>query len=200
MIEVEIKVKISDPEILRKKFKEQGGEYKTSLFHEDTYFNMPKELRDFKKTDEALRIRKSLSFNKYDKNQPSKTSYYITYKGKKIDEISKTRREIEIKVEDGDNFKELLKVLEFIEVYTVKKERELFEFDYKNHQIEALIDYIPILKEYFIEVEYMAETQEKIKDTRELLFEFLELLGIKKEESITKSYLELIADSFRKNI
>ncbi len=46
----------------------------------------------------------------------------------------------------------------------------------------------------------MAETQEKIKDTRELLFEFLELLGIKKEESITKSYLELIADSFRKNI
>ncbi len=71
MIEVEIKVKISDPEILRKKFKEQGGEYKTSLFHEDTYFNMPKELRDFKKTDEALRIRKSLSFNKYDKNQTS---------------------------------------------------------------------------------------------------------------------------------
>ena len=45
-----------------------NGVYKLSLLHEDTYFNMPKELRDFKKTDEALRIRKSIEFQKDNKD------------------------------------------------------------------------------------------------------------------------------------
>jgi predicted adenylyl cyclase CyaB len=58
MIEVEIKVQISDPTLIRKKFVENQGSYKFSLIHEDTYFNMPKGLRDFKQTDEALRLRK----------------------------------------------------------------------------------------------------------------------------------------------
>ena len=64
MIEVEIKVKISDPNLMRKKFKENNGIYKLSLDHEDTYFNMPKGLRDFRQTDEALRLRKSIEFDK----------------------------------------------------------------------------------------------------------------------------------------
>jgi adenylate cyclase class 2 len=197
MIEVEIKVKISDPELMRKKFENQEGVYKISLLHEDTYFNMPKELRDFKKTDEALRIRKSIAFNKKNKDKQHKTAYYLTYKGKKIDNISKTRKELEIQIEKGDNLIELLKILEFQEIYTVKKERELYDFNFKNYIIEVLIDFIPILKEYFIEVEYMIETQEKIEEAREILFGFLETLGINKEQSITKSYLELIADKFK---
>ena len=62
MIEVEIKVKISDPNLMRKKFEENNGIYKLSLDHEDTYFNMPKGLRDFRQTDEALRLRNPLNF------------------------------------------------------------------------------------------------------------------------------------------
>ncbi|MBD3337538.1 MAG: CYTH domain-containing protein, partial [Candidatus Lokiarchaeota archaeon] len=60
MIEVEIKAEISSPDTIRKKFLEKNGIYKISLSHEDTYFNMPRKLRDFRKTDEALRIRKSI--------------------------------------------------------------------------------------------------------------------------------------------
>jgi len=104
---------------------------------------------------------------------------------------------VEIKVDDGENLKELLKALGFREIFTVKKERELFEFIFKNHHIEALIDYLPILKQYFIEVEYMTESHEKIEEARDILFNFLNYLGIKEEESITKSYLELIADKFK---
>ncbi len=196
MIEVEIKVQISDPEKMRQKFESLRGVYKISLFHEDTYFNMPKELRDFKKTDEALRIRKSIGFNKNNPDEPKRTIYFITYKGKKIDNITKTRKEIEIKIEEGQSFIELLKILGFQEIFTVKKERELFDFNFKNQKIEALIDYIPILKNYFIEVEYIAESKEKIEGARNLLFNFLKDLGFKKEESITKSYLELIAEKF----
>ncbi|MFX1343744.1 MAG: class IV adenylate cyclase [Promethearchaeota archaeon] len=196
MIEVEIKVQISDPALMRKKFEENQGSYKLSLIHEDTYYNMPKGLRDFKRTDEALRLRKS---SRFDRNSDEKTQdfeYYITYKGKKIDTLTKTREEIDLKIEDIEKMKRILDSLGFQEVITVKKERELYEFNFKNYHIEALIDYIPILEQYFIEVEYLTDSKEKLDESKEILFIFLSLYGIQKEDSITKSYLELILEHF----
>ena len=79
MIEVEIKVRISDPDLIRKKFEEHQGFYKFFLLHEDTYYNMPKGLRDFKKTDEALRLRTSIRFDSNNKYNPQDIDYFITY-------------------------------------------------------------------------------------------------------------------------
>ena len=197
MIEVEIKVKISDPEVLINKLKDHGGMYKLSLYHEDTYFNMPEGLRDFKETDEALRLRKSVETNKFDNPMEKIVNYYITYKGKKIDITTKTREEIDVKIEDIEKIRHMLKLLGFQEIFTVKKERELFEFEFQTYHIEALIDYIPILEQYFIEVEYLVESAENLNSSREVLFEFLTLFDIKKEESIRKSYLELISDNLK---
>ena len=178
MIEVEIKVKISDPNQVRKRFEENKGVYKISLHHEDTYFNMPKGLRDFKQTDEALRLRKSIEFNRDNKAMAQKINYFITYKGKKIDKTTKTREEIEVKI----------------------NERELYEFLFKDMKIEALIDYLPILKQHFVEVELMTESYEDIEKSKKILFQFLEKFGIMKEESIRRSYLELIAEKLKKRI
>jgi len=197
MLEVEIKVKILDPNLIRKRFEENNGVYKISLFHEDTYFNLPKGLRDFKKTDEALRLRKAIEFSKINSEKAQKATCFITYKGKKIDSTTKSREEIEIKIQDLDKMKDLLKVLGFQEFFTIKKERELHEFKFKNYHIEALIDYLPILKQHFIEVEIISDSIENLEVYRETLFDFLSLFGIKKEESIRKSYLELIADKFK---
>jgi len=175
-----------------------NGVYKLSLLHEDTYFNLPKELRDFKKTDEALRIRKSIEFQKDNKDSEKKIiKYYLTYKGKKLDSLTKSRNELEIIVDDGVQLKEILKSLGFREIFTVKKERELYEFDYKENVVEALIDYIPILKEYFIEVEIQVDTNDELDETRNILFSFLSQFGIKREDSIRESYLELIAAKFK---
>ncbi len=179
------------------KFKDHGGIYKLSLYHEDTYFNMPEGLRDFKETDEALRLRKSVEINKFDNPMEKIVNYYITYKGKKIDIATKTREEIDVKIEDIEKIRHMLKLLGFQEIFTVKKERELFEFEFQTYHIEALIDYIPILEQYFIEVEYLVESAENLNSSREILFEFLTLFDIKKEESIRKSYLELISDKFK---
>ena len=194
MIEVEIKVKISDPNLIRKKFEDLGGIYKLSLHHEDTYFNMPKGLRDFKQTDEALRLRKSIEFNRDKKITTQKTNYFITYKGKKFDKTTKTREEIEIKLNKVEDMKNLLKLLGFREVFTVVKERELYDFKFKDTRIEALIDYIPILEQHFVEVELLTESYEDVKKSKKILFQFLGNFGIRKEESIRKSYLELIAE------
>jgi adenylate cyclase class 2 len=194
MIEVEIKVQISDPISMRKKFESNQGSYKFSLNHEDTYYNMPKGLRDFKITDEALRLRKSDKFDRNIENGDTKIDYFLTYKGKKIDTLTKTREEIDIKIENIDKMKEIFELLGFQEVLTVKKERELYLFRYKNYKIEALIDFLPVLEQYFVEVEYLSESREEIDKSRELLFEFLGDLGIHKEDSIKKSYLELILE------
>ncbi|MFX1503089.1 MAG: class IV adenylate cyclase [Promethearchaeota archaeon] len=197
MIEVEIKVRISNPEIIRKKFEEKNGVYKISLEHEDTYYNLPIGLRDFKRTDEALRLRKSVEFNKNNENKERKINFYITYKGKKMDKSTKTREEIDIKIDDIESMKLLFKELGFRDIFTIRKVRELYEFEYEDYQIEALIDYIPILEQYFIEVEYLSDSSEKLNDIREVLFEFLSLFGIKREQSIKKSYLELILENYK---
>jgi len=197
MIEVEIKVKISDPNLMRKRFEENNGVYNLSLDHEDSYFNMPKGLRDFRQTDEALRLRKSIEFNREDKTKTQKINYYITYKGKKIDKTTKTREEIEVKISEIEDMKTLLKLLGFREVFTVVKKRELYDFMFNNTRIEALIDYIPILEQHFVEVEVITESYEDVEKSKELLFKFLSNFGIKKQESIRKSYLELISDKLK---
>jgi len=200
MIEVEIKVRISDPALMRKKFEENQGTYKCSLIHEDTYYNMPKGLRDFKQTDEALRLRKSSRFNKSNHENIQDIEYFITYKGRKKDTLTKTREEIDIKIEDIKKMKDILELLGFQEVLTVKKEREYYAFNFKNYHIDALIDYLPILKQYFIEVEYIAKSYEEIEDSKQVLFDFLSIFDIKRGESIIKSYLELILEKSEEKV
>ncbi len=183
---------------MRNQFQENGGKYIHSLHHEDTYFNMPGELRNFRKTDEALRVRKSTTYDRMDPENKEDTHYYITYKGKKIDTTTKSRNELETDIKNGEVMKEILKLLGFREIFTVKKERELYEFEVDGKILEALIDYIPILNEHFIEVELKAEMEREMEQARNLLFKFLNHFGIKEEQSIRKSYLELIAERLRK--
>lgn len=195
MYEVEIKVRIQDLDEIREIIQYNGGSYKISLLHEDIYFNMPKELRDFKKTDEALRLRKSEEFDKKNNDFFLKSKCYLTYKGKKIDSITKTRQEIEVIVDDIDNMKEILKTLGFQDVITVQKERELFELIYQDEKIEILLDFIPLLNQYFMELEMVVSSPQKIDEAQGILFKLLESFNIEKDKSIRKSYLELIVEN-----
>ncbi len=200
MYEVEIKVKIQDLEGLRDTIRFNGGSYKISLLHEDTYFNMPKELRDFKNTDEAIRLRKSEEFDKNNNDFSLNSKCYLTYKGKKIDSSTKTRQEIEVKVDNLDNMKDILKVLGFQEVLLIHKERELFELLYQDEKIEILLDYIPLLNQYFMELEMVVSSPQDIDEARGILFKLLEIFNVNKDESIRKSYLELIVENQRNKI
>ena len=197
MIEVEIKVSITNPNEIRELLEKKKALYKCSLIHEDTYYNMPQGLRDFKKTDEALRIRKSIVFNKYVEKDEKLPKYFFTYKGAKLNKQTKTRKELESLIDEGIKVKEILCLLGFKEIITVKKERELFKIEYKNHSIEVLIDFVPILNQYFVEVESQSETEDNVDVNQEILFDFLNSLGISRDKSIIKSYLELIVEKFK---
>jgi adenylate cyclase class 2 len=199
LIEVEIKVKIENPDKIVQSLKKLGGVYLLSLEHHDTYFNMPRKLRDFRRTDEALRIRKSKELNKnLSADKERQVNYFLTYKGAKIDSQTKTREEHEIKFENGDELRKILNILNFREIITIEKHRELYELNYKNNKIECLIDYLPFLEQNFLELEIVIEGQNRVSQKTDLMFDFLQELGISKNDSIRKSYLELIVDKLKK--
>jgi len=164
MLELEMKAKIDKytrgriDQILREaKFIEEKVE-------EDIYFSSP--IRDFRDTDEALRIRYSGE------------NSILTYKGPKLDKISKSREEFEAFV--SGEIEEILQKLGYKKILNVRKKRKVYL--YKDYTVS--IDDVEDLGEY-IEIELKSENLQDIKRI-ENLFEVLFL------ESERRSYLELL--------
>ncbi len=162
MLEVEVKAQCKGPEA---KLMSMGAKEKELQFQRDVYFNSP--VRDFKKTDEAFRIR-CLNGN-----------YFLTYKGPRIDSDTKTREEIEVPADPG--VQEILEKLGFMQAAIVEKTRKVFLFE----SFTICVDNVLGLGEFVV-----VETDDYAK--KERLFEILEMLGVKREETITESYLELL--------
>ena len=178
LFEVEIKAKIKNFIEIRENLIKLGAIKKKLISMEDYYFKHPK--RDFGKTDEALRIRKT--------NEKK----YLTYKGPKLDKITKTREEIEIEIQEPEIFKVILKKLGFVEVPKISKKREIFELN----KIKICLDDVQFIGK-FIELEIEAKDEEdRIKKVNELI-KFAESIGINKKDFIRKSYLELIRDGVK---
>ena len=172
MIEVEIKVKIDDKDKVVKQLKKLGFKFIKKKFQEDIYFNGID--RDFKETDEALRIR------------DEDGNFFVTYKGKKIDKISKTREEIEVKIEDKEKMRQIFKKLGFKEVPPIRKIREI----YRKGDMEASIDEVEGLG-LFLELEKVISDINDKDEVLEEMMDILKALNISKDNIIRKSYLEL---------
>lgn len=174
MYEVEVKVKVSHSKI-KEDLIRKGAVFSGMEEQHDTYFNSP--MRDFAETDEALRIR-SVNGNGE-----------ITYKGKKIDTVSKTRPEFNSEVDEHE-MREILLALGFFVSGAVNKRREIYLWE--NFIIG--FDTVEGLGE-FMEVESNlreAAGSEEIRDEINRIFDFLNGYGITKDNSITTSYLEMV--------
>jgi len=180
-VEIEIKARIDSIGAMEDRIKKAGGTFKCNLVHEDYYFDRPPKLGSFASTDEALRLRLSRDETNGIEKQ------FITYKGKKLDGETKTREEIEVPVGDIDAMRRLLVALGYVEAIVVRKVRKLFEAG----DIEVLLDKVEHLDTPFIEVEIIGK-REDVPRITERLFAYLEQLGIPRDRSERKSYLELI--------
>jgi len=140
------------------------SEFLEEKLEDDVYYNSP--IRNFKETDEALRVRYS----------GNKT--ILTYKGPKIDKVSKSREEFEAFI--FGEIEQILQKLGYIKFANVRKKRKLYS--YKDFIIS--IDDVEDLGEY-IEVELKSEKLQDIKKIEDL-FDLLFL------ESERRSYLELL--------
>nr|MDO8079118.1 class IV adenylate cyclase [Candidatus Freyarchaeota archaeon] len=175
MIEVEIKCPINDSEeIAEKLIRKVNAKFVKTVSQKDFYLQHPS--RNFEETDEAIRIR------------DSDEGTQLTYKGPKIDALSKTREELCVYV---DNFETILKIFErigFLPIAKVVKSRIIFHIE---GSIIASVDKVQDLGN-FIELESEAKDYTQVEAKREELFSILDKLGLSRENTERKSYLELI--------
>jgi adenylate cyclase, class 2 len=181
MIEIEVKAFVEDPKKMERSIIELGATPIGIESQADTYYNAP--YRDFAKTDEALRIRvlddKSI----------------LTYKGPKMDFVSKTRKEVQTQILDTDSMGNILSSLGFFPVATVSKKRKNFrigDFCISLDEVRNLGN--------FIEVEVTVKDPRNHQEKVESIFKFIAKLGINRESTIRKSYLEMILEKKRINI
>ncbi|MFA4955341.1 MAG: class IV adenylate cyclase [Candidatus Methanoperedens sp.] len=175
MIEIEVKASVEEPKQLERSLIEFGATPIGLETQADTYYNAP--YRDFGKTDEALRIRV----------EDGKS--VLTYKGPKMDKVSKTRKEVETEIKDIDGMGEILSSLGFFPVATVTKKRKNFRMGDFFISLDEVRDL-----GHFMEVEIDVKDSRNFHEKVESIFRFMEKLGINRESSIRKSYLEMILE------
>lgn len=178
--EVEMKFPLKEMKHFGPILKGLGAEEKDVQQHVDRYFNHPS--RDFAQTDEALRLRSVGNRN------------LITYKGPKLDPVTKTRQEIEIKYaagsDEAERFAEMLTLLGFEEVLTVQKTRRVFDLKWEGRQMEVMLDEVEGLGQ-FAEVETIAEEGDQ-DAAKECVLSLAEKMGL--EESERRSYLRMLIE------
>ena len=178
MIEVELKFRASDPAAVRTQLQQLGGKPEPGIEQVDTYFAHP--VRDFAKTDEALRIR------------VVRPRACVTYKGPLLDSVTKSREETEVWLEGGDDtapqFAFILEHLGFRPVRNVSKRREPWTLSWKGHDVEVAIDIVEELGE-FIELETSSEAS-GFDEARQALLSLAHELKLQHSER--RSYLALL--------
>ncbi len=146
------------------------AEFVCEKVEEDVYFNSP--VRDFRKSDEALRVRR-------DGN-----GVWLTYKGPKVDSETKTREEIEIEVGDYRKALEILSRLGFRVLRKVVKRRRIYRYG----EVTICFDDVEGLGK-FVEIEVKSDDLDSAKRR---VFEVAKLLGLDPSDSIRESYLEML--------
>ena len=169
MIEVEVKARAYKDS--KEKIDALGATFLLVENHRDLYFNSPS--RDFKQSDEALRIR------------IKEDGARLTYKGPKLDQQTKSRRELTVKIDDPTQMREILSFLGFVLSAEVRKRRT--KYSYQGMVIA--LDEVEGLGT-FLEVEAQGEVD--WENEKERVLSVLKKLELK--DTIRRSYLELLEE------
>lgn len=172
MIEVEAKVKISEPRdyriIARRIGKFKGHEKKV-----DDYYTL-ESVKSYPR--KSLRVRKRNG--KYEINFKKSLSFRQGIHSKK---------EIEFKLSDSKDFLQLIDDFGFKKWLRKEKESEIYEIN-KNFHIE--INYVKNLG-WFVEVEYLSDIQH-VHKARECVIELMRVLGFSRKDFVDEGYTRLL--------
>lgn len=176
-LEVEQKFRVADLDAVAALLRAMGVVVQSPVQETDLYFQHP--ARDFAATDEALRIRQKAG------------TCFLTYKGPKLDPVTKTRREIDLRLPESaatfPAFRELLEALGFRPVAEVHKRRCKAYVPWQDARIEVSLDQVHRVG-VFVELELLATP-----DTADLARQRIRSLADRLElhENERRSYLEL---------
>jgi adenylate cyclase class 2 len=177
-VEQKHRVAIDDGWPLAIRLAAHGGTLGPPVDQSDRYFNHPS--REFAKTDEALRIR------------TIGDESFITYKGPKLDRVTKTRRELELPLHPNDphggHAVELLQALGFVPVIVVEKTRRPFTIVHLGREVDGAYDIVDQLG-VFVELELVVDEGE-LDEAKRIIASLAEELEL--GPSVRESYLELL--------
>lgn len=183
MYEVELKVR-ADHDRLRGALADHAAAKLGQVLQVDTYYDAPH--CDFAETDEALRIRRETPRSA---ERSAETTTKLTYKGPLIEAASKSRKEHETVVADGEAMAKVLSGLGFEPAATVEKERQRYRLDGWT----LTLDTIEELGE-FLEVERDVDTAPEVEAVREEATTLLRKLDLDPADQIRTSYLGLLLE------
>ena len=148
--------------------------------HCDTYLRHPS--RDFRTTDEALRIREIDGLP------------YLTYKGPRLSGPIKIRTEIELPLHRGDksSWLEVWKHLGFSIVTEVVKKRTIYRLDSERRPLTITLDEVEKLGS-FVEIERILEQSDEVEQAEKDILAVAQMLGLRDIEK--RSYLGLLLES-----
>jgi adenylate cyclase, class 2 len=180
MLEIEVKYLAPERTALEAKLLVLGAREVGEHQEADHYFNAPD--RDFRKTDEAFRIRRIGAQN------------FMTYKGPRQDGPTKTRPEIEIPFGDGDtlanDLARLLQHLGYRPVAIVRKKRRVYDLKRDGFDVHISLDDVDQVGAY-VEVEIVAEEGDA-DAARAAVLALAAELGLTNSER--RSYLQLLLE------
>jgi predicted adenylyl cyclase CyaB len=164
MTEIEVKIRIADPEKLKEKLAAIGAELvKNRLLEENTLYDLSSQLLRSQKRALRLRIENKKA--------------YLTYKGPPLKSRKfKIREEYETEIKNAKQMKKILKKLGFIPTFTYNKYRTV----YRIKKLKICLDETSIGN--FLELE--GEQNHIVKAANSL--------GFSKKEFIKKDYIQLI--------
>jgi adenylate cyclase class 2 len=145
--------------------------------HCDTYLRHPS--RDFRSTDEALRIREING------------SPFITYKGPRLNGPIKIRPEIELPLAEG-TLEEWLKIwqsLGFTIALAVRKQRDVFQYQMESRPFTITLDRVDELG-WFAEIERILHHRSEVEQAELEIQQVAQLLGLREIEK--RSYLGML--------
>lgn len=186
MIEAEVKVKLDSMDKMVSKLEALGYKKGTTVYELDTYYNGIHE--DFRVSDKALRIREHRCLDN------GVTKYVLNFKGPKLDDKTMTRQETQFEVPSLEDGETVINGLGFFEAGNVEKTRVHYEKD----EVRCCLDTVTSLGDY-LEVEIMAESEEKYPEAVAKIEETLLLLGLTMEDTVRHSYLNMIAQNAKNN-
>lgn len=183
MYEVEVKAHLRERDVVKKKLEDLGCKFGEELHQVDRIF-APRgtPYPDVPMGATVLRVRKQ------------NNKYFFTLKIPQSSHQDCIEREMEIK--DGEMMVEIFKLMGWDKLPTVDKKR--IKTNYKD--MEIVLDHVEQLGE-FVEVEKIIthENHEDRKKVQEELMDFLETLGIPKEDEVIDGKYDIMLYEKLKN-
>ena len=180
MYEIEMKLPVESAEEAEARLIEQGFILLQRIREEDHYYD--NDASQIRNNGEALRVRSVTDLD------TGAEEAVITFKGKRMDTVSKSRKELETGVSDRDVAMEIFSSIGFHAVSpSVIKTRQ----EYEKGRMHACLDRIEGLGD-FLELEIVIAKESDKDAAQEEIRSVLETLGYSLQDTIRTSYLGLL--------